>query len=221
MAPYQSAQQVEDLFTRGAMLVNVSVGLLSGRTTTLEARIDENVDTFKIRAQKALGVGFGLLVDKTGSILDESLSIMCAKVQNGDSLTLQVRSVQACASSRAFATILGDGYVASCGKLDADESSVERHGTCFKDPVQHIRASDFAFAAILGDGSVVTWGDAGHGGDSSAVQDQLKNVQKIQATGFAFAAVLGDGSVVTWGAAGCGGDSSAVQHQLQNVQHSL
>ena len=30
-----------------------------------------------------------------------------------------------------------------------------------------------AFAALLGDGSVVTWGNAGWGGDSSVVQDQL------------------------------------------------
>ena len=37
------------------------------------------------------------------------------------------------------------------------------------------------------------------GGDSSAVQDQLKIVQQIQASTNAFAAILGDGSVVTWG----------------------
>ena len=75
-----------------------------------------------------------------------------------------------------------------------------------------------AFAAILGDGSVVTWGLADDGGDSSAVQDQLKNVQQIQASFGAFAAILGDGSVVTWGSAAHGGDSSAVQDQLKNVQ---
>ena len=44
----------------------------------------------------------------------------------------------------------------------------------------------FAFAAILADGSVVTWGDPIFGGDSSAVQDQLKTVQHIQATGLCF-----------------------------------
>ena len=56
------------------------------------------------------------------------------------------------------------------------------------------------------------------GGDSSAVQDQLKGVQQIQATDGAFAAILEDGSVVTWGDADCGGDSSAVQDQLKGVQ---
>ena len=75
-----------------------------------------------------------------------------------------------------------------------------------------------AFAAILGDGSVVTWGDADFGGDSSAVQDQLRDVQQIQASAAAFAAILGDGSVVTWGDADFGGDSSAVQEQLRDVQ---
>ena len=56
-----------------------------------------------------------------------------------------------------------------------------------------------AFAAILGDGSVVNWGNADYGGDSSAVQDQLKSVQQIQSSGGtfggAFAAILRDGSV--------------------------
>ena len=75
-----------------------------------------------------------------------------------------------------------------------------------------------AFAAMLGDASVVTWGSASHGGDSRAVQDQLKHVQQIHGTGAAFAAILGDGSVVTWGPVISGGDSSAVQHQLKNVR---
>ena len=48
----------------------------------------------------------------------------------------------------------------------------------------------------------MTWGDAIYGGNSKAVQDQLKNVQQIQAADRAFAALLGNGSVVTWGEAG-------------------
>ena len=75
-----------------------------------------------------------------------------------------------------------------------------------------------AFVVSLGDGSVVTWGDASCGGDSSAVQDQLRNVQQIQASARAFAAILADGSVVTWGDACGGGDSSAVQDRLKKVQ---
>ena len=84
--------------------------------------------------------------------------------------------------------------------------------------MQQIAASADAFAALLGDGSVVTWGNAGSGGDSSAVQDQLKNVNVIHGSDEAFAALLEDGCVVTWGDAGTGGDSSSVQHQLKNVQ---
>ena len=45
--------------------------------------------------------------------------------------------------------------------------------------VQQIQGNDDAFAAILADGSVVSWGVAGSGGDSSAVQHELKNVQQI------------------------------------------
>ena len=40
--------------------------------------------------------------------------------------------------------------------------------------VHQIQAGRFAFAAILGNGSVVTWGDARHGGDSSALHNQLR-----------------------------------------------
>ena len=75
-----------------------------------------------------------------------------------------------------------------------------------------------AFAALLGDGFVVTWGHSTCGGDSSAVQEQLRDVQQIQASQYAFAAILGDGSVVTWGDSWFGGDSSAVQEQLRDVQ---
>ena len=79
-----------------------------------------------------------------------------------------------------------------------------------------MQASTRAFAAILADGSVVTWGVAAYGGDSSAGQDQLRNVQQVQASTGAFAAVLADGSVVTWGVAEHGGDSSAVQTQSRS-----
>ena len=86
--------------------------------------------------------------------------------------------------------------------------------------VQAIQATRRAFAAILGNGSVVTWGDDEDGGDSSAVQEQLRSVQAIQATRRAFAAILGNGSVVTWGDVELGGDSSAVQGQLRTCKRS-
>ena len=81
-----------------------------------------------------------------------------------------------------------------------------------------IQASHGAFAAILSDGSVVAWGNEEDGGDSRAVQDQLKGVQQIQASVGAFAAILTDESVVTWGDEEYGGDSDAVQDQLKGVQ---
>ena len=76
-----------------------------------------------------------------------------------------------------------------------------------------------AFALwCCGGSKIVVWGKPDCGGDSSAVQDQLRNVQQVQGTSGAFAAILADGSVVTWGRPDCGGDSSAVQDQLRNVQ---
>ena len=54
-----------------------------------------------------------------------------------------------------------------------------------------------ALDAIWESGAVVTWGDPEHGGDSSQVQDKLRNVQQIQATNGAFAAILESGAVAT------------------------
>ena len=82
-----------------------------------------------------------------------------------------------------------------------------------------LAATAYAFALWCSGGDrVLTWGHSGGGGDSSAVQDQLKSVRQVQATGRAFAAILEDGSVVTWGDPNFGGDSSAVQDQLKSVR---
>lgn len=65
-----------------------------------------------------------------------------------------------------------------------------------------------ALAAILANGSVVTW-PRFDCGDSTGVQDRLRNVQQLGLTVRAFAAILADGSVVTWGKLNFGGDSTA------------
>ncbi|CAE7897637.1 pak-2 [Symbiodinium sp. KB8] len=198
------------------MSITLEVGLLSGKRVTVDADENEEVGTLKRRAQISLGVGSGRLVGSCGSVLDESSPIKRARLQNGDSLTLQVNSVQIQAARNAFAAILGDGTVVTWGRAAYGGGS-----SAVRDQLKNVRqiqASSEALAAILCDGSVVTWGRPVYGGDSRTVQDQLKNVQQIQASDGAFAAVLGDGSVVTWGSAVYGGDSSAVQDHLKNVQ---
>ena len=131
----------------------------------------------------------------------------------GDSSAVQhqLRNViQVCASHFAFAAILADGSIHMWGDTE---------GVCDTEVrqlrVQQIQTTSHAFAAILEDGSVVAWGSRAHGGDSSLVRDQLKNVQQLQATHFSFAAILADGSVVVWGHPDYGGDSSLVKHELQ------
>lgn len=75
-------------------------------------------------------------------------------------------------------------------------------------------ALQLLFAASLADGSVVTWGRSQTGGDSSAVNHQLRNVREIHATG----TILADGRVVAWGHPGKGGNNTAVKDELNNVQ---
>ena len=90
-------------------------------------------------------------------------------------------------------------------KLEAGTSPILKVGKV------RVVGNGSVFSAILGDGSVVTWGSSASGGDSRAVQDQLKGLQQILASDRAFAAILTDGSVVTWGSSAFGGDSRAVQ----------
>ena len=45
--------------------------------------------------------------------------------------------------------------------------------------VQQICGSSLAFSAVLGDRTVISWGDKAKGGDSSQVQERLKDVVEL------------------------------------------
>ena len=145
------------------------VSLISGKTVSLQTHEDESVESLRVRAQRALGVGKGRLLNSAGSVLDGGAPIKKARMPAGEALTLQVRRVEIQATETAFAAILGDGSVVTWGNADWDGDN-----TAVRDQlknVQQIQATSRAFAAILVDGSVITWGSADSGGDSSAVQD--------------------------------------------------
>ena len=195
--------------------VTVTVGLISDKTVTVEAGLDEDVKIVKRRAQTALGVGQGRLLDSSGKVLDDGVPFKKAREQTADSFTLHTSRVQVQRASgchSTFTALLGDGSALSWGyaRAGGDSSAVQDQ---LKD-VQQIQATKAAFAAIRGDGSVVTWRRDTFGDNSSAVQAQLKNVQQIHACGCALAAILGDGSVVSWPPANVLFDSNTVQHRL-------
>ena len=98
------------------MAIAVAVGLLSGRTATVKAGLDEEVGTLKRRAQTALGSRKRAAVENSsGSVLDVSASIKRARLQNGESLVLHIGTVQLKATQSTFAAILGDGSVVTWG----------------------------------------------------------------------------------------------------------
>ena len=156
------------------MSTTLEVGLLSGKTTAVQVGLDETVDMLRERAQVALGVGKGLLLDSRGDVLDGCATIREARVQNGDILIIQLRRRQVQRAYDAFAAVLGDGSAVTWGNATDWVDSRAVKGLLKN--VQQVQSSDGAFAAVRGDGSVVTWGVSGRGGDSSAVQNQLKNV---------------------------------------------
>ena len=142
-----------------ALLVHVT--LISGKSVSLEADLDDPVASLKRRAERAFGVGKGRLFNSSGSVLDGDGTLGRAGLQTGDSLTVQVSKVQICGGlSQYFAAILGDGSVVTWGSrrrvggrcLAGHSTDVQAQPT----NVQRIQATDEAFAAILGDGSVVT-----------------------------------------------------------------
>ena len=76
------------------MSITVEVSLLSGKTATVEAGPDEEVETLKRRAQAALGVGRGRLMDSAGRFLDPRAQIKDCEVQTADALTLHCSPVK-------------------------------------------------------------------------------------------------------------------------------
>ena len=57
------------------MSIHVEVGLISGRKATVQAALDETVGTLKRRAQVALGVGTGRLLDSSGCVVEGTVPI--------------------------------------------------------------------------------------------------------------------------------------------------
>ena len=199
-----------------AMSIVVDVSLISGKTVSVETRLDELVGSLRRRAQKALAVFKNIRLLDSTRLLDAKQTVLEAKLQTGTVLTLQVGEVKLCGTTEsrlygAFSAILGDGSVATWRSkhYGGDSPAVQDK---LKD-VQHIQASEEAFAAILSDGSAMTWGDQDFAGDG-----QLEGVQQIQASVGAFAAIMSDGSVVTCSGRHCGGDSRAVKDWLKGVQ---
>ena len=95
------------------MSISVHVGFLGGKKATVKADKDEQVEALSLRAQSALGVGRGRLVDSSGRALDACSTIEAAKIQNGDSLTLRINRLQIQSSCAAFAGLSDDGSVST------------------------------------------------------------------------------------------------------------
>eukprot|EP00435_Cladocopium_sp_Y103_P037690 s863_g10.t1 len=106
------------------------------------------------------------------------------------------------ATDDAFAALRADGSVVTFGDASVDCSRLQEE---LKGVVK-LAGSSAAFAAILSTGDVVTWGKADFGGNSSQVQDQLRNVKEIigKIRNSAFTALGEDGQVLaTWGSSRC------------------
>ena len=129
------------------MSVIVEVSLPSGKTVTVQAGLNETVETLTQRACIGLGVGNGRLVDCSGVVQNGCAEITNTRIRNGDSLTLLVNRIQVRSNGFSFAAILGDGSVVTWGKaLYGGDSSAVR--TQLKN-VQQIQASDGALLPFL------------------------------------------------------------------------
>ena len=165
-----------------------------------EGEADEDGARLKLQVSLPSGRSEDVLVDPSATVGDLKLAAQRALRQGFLTLTLDGRLLD---------------------PAESLQSAGLRDGDCIAAIAQQpkVAATQGGFALwCIGRDRIVTWGDPARGGDSTAIQDQLKNVQKIHATHGAFAAILAHGTVVTWGQPLLGGDSTAVQDQLKNVQ---
>ena len=72
------------------MSLSIEVSLISGRSVSLEVQPDESVESLQLRAQRALAVGKGRLLNSTGDVLKGAALAKEAGVNDGDALTLQL-----------------------------------------------------------------------------------------------------------------------------------
>ena len=132
------------------------------------------------------GRAVDLWVDPASHILD-------LKHQAQQQLGLRGRLLSAASGILHEVLTVAEAGLSSGDVLTLQAQPCTVASTCFrKGPI----TNDAAFAAILDDGSVVSWGSGRLRPNSSAVQEQLKNVQQVQSTRRAFAAILEDGSIV-------------------------
>ena len=134
------------------MLLTIEVSLLSGRTVSVEAGLEETVETLKHRAQQTLAIGRGRLLDSSGRVLNGTATLEESGLKNGDTLTWHTKSTHIYSNAAAFAAVLGDGSVVTWG--DARYGGDSRASRRQLEDVRQIQATNCAFAAILGDGSV-------------------------------------------------------------------
>eukprot|EP00438_Fugacium_kawagutii_P015230 Skav206122 [mRNA] locus=scaffold172:204714:221930:+ [translate_table: standard] len=170
-----------------ALAMQFTVTLLSGRSASVEA---SSVPELLQKAQKELQLRIhrfitqaGLVQDKLRDIVDIAMTSSAFAAVSADGSCIlwgrasaggrceQLLDVQRIVASRsAFAAIRRDGQVVSWGALDGIRQQQDQ----LYDVVD-VCASESAFCAWRLDGRAVTWGSRGTGGDSLAVQNQLRN----------------------------------------------
>ena len=218
------------------MAITLEVGLLSGRTASLQLPRDRTVHELQKLAQDQFGLGIHQLCSQDGMVLPGSSTLEGVGLKDGDRVGCALRQTTVTSHSASLlasgvrwphlSLIDGDAFAVVRPQGDVVTWGLAKSGGACSGSVQEqlhhvlqIRASQCAFAAICIDGSVVTWGDQTGGGYISwLVQQHLQGVREIVASAFAFAAVCYNGTVVTWGDASYGGDSSLVKEELQDVQ---
>ena len=159
------------------MSICLEAALLSGKRTRILADRDDPVKKLRCEVCAALGVDRGSLIGPSGNSLSGIATVGEEGLQSGDVLTVHISEPRVAASVPAFATILQDRTVEISAEIEDSTAPTQT-----LEKVRAIRSCVDAFAAISDDGCVVTWGSPASGGDSSAVQAQLRNVRQIQAT---------------------------------------
>ena len=162
-------------------MLSISVALPNGRAELLSLLPSSTVQEVRTKAHRAFGKkDLRLITAKNLVLADPDKTLEETEIEDGECLTALVLQPQLAATKSAFALWChGDSAIVTWGDADrgGDSSAVRRDQL---KGVQQIQATNFAFAAILEEGSVVTWG---HGGDSSAVRDQLKFCSRFKPGG--------------------------------------
>ncbi len=199
--------------TTASVALNIHGTLLDGRSANVVVHPKNSCWDLQRALEQSLGTAIGRMVFQGSVIRILTVSLEDMKFADGDNITCLKQDIEVFSRFWSLNTVAVENgsiaYICTPGMTNPYPETESESSQC----VHSVAMTNTVIAILTTSGSVQTWGESDTGGDSTPVQNQLRNrVRFITSTETAFAALLSTKRIVTWPATSIsGGNSSAVE----------